>query len=285
MKPYEIQNFRDGYIDLVDYVIAKGKPVAPRGYKTWEVEDACFTLLDPADCLPVGVGRKLNPAIMAAEAVLLIGGISSPSLLVSVSDQFRRFLDGGDLHGGYGRRIRWQLRDAVRTLSSDPSSRQAVVQIWDPAYDSGAQVNDLPCTLGFNFRLRNDQLHMSATMRSSDVWLGAAYDVGMFCQLGWSVANALDVPLASYTHHAYSLHLYERNLEATQQLNAVADEPSVDLRGLGDFSESIAEIQEVARDIYNGVEPRGGGASKTEQWFIDTLKPYDRLTAKENFAS
>ena len=286
-----IDDMRTGYLELVDWVRSTGREVAPRGYRTWEIEDAVFKLNDPTDALPIGVGRRPKLAIGAAEALLLCSGLASPSLLTEVSPTFRRFLDGGDLHGGYGRRIGMQLPRVVERLRQDPDSRQAIVSIWDPLYDM-QDSRDVPCTLNFNFRIRNGRLNMSTAMRSNDVWLGAAYDVFMFTQLQCTIAHALGIDVGTYTHHAYSFHIYERNLEAVEKLHAFdAREATDDHKdfwntrpvGFGRVSDAIPKIMSRARDIYDGVEPTAPTAS--EQWYMETLRPYSRLSATANFTA
>lgn len=293
-----VPNLRDGYVDLVDWVKNNGREVSPRGYKTWEVEDATFVVDNPLDVMPVGIGRNLKPDIGAAEAILLVAGLSDPTFMVSVSRQFARFLDGGVLHGAYGPRVRPQLINAVRRLSADRDTRQAVIQIWDPLYD-GLETRDLPCTLGFNFRIRDGKLNMSGTMRSNDVWLGTAYDVFMFTQLQATVARALDVPIGTYTHHAYSLHLYERNLEQVEQLHYTDDLTAAALdvenhpRGFGGGTsvndplspvEWIADAMERAVRIYDQ-SLDVGHMTQSELWYANLLKDYDRLQRMENFSS
>jgi thymidylate synthase len=190
-----------------------------------------------------------------------------------------------------------QLPRAVERLKLDPDSRQAVVSIWDPLYDM-QDTRDLPCTLNFNFRIRNDKLNMSTTMRSNDVWLGAAYDVFMFTQLQCTVANALGVEVGTYTHHAYSFHIYERNVEAMEQLHdydpaeAVEEDAwgtnrVLDLwDGFGYACMPMEQCMARARNIYDGAGA-DGRLDKTarETWYERTLEPYSRLTAAQNFTS
>lgn len=289
--PYVIENMRDGYVELVDWVRDYGSDVAPRGMKTCEIEDATFVLNDPLDALPVGVGRDLNLAIGAAEALLLCGGISSPTLLTSVSSTFRRFLDGGDLHGGYGRRIRDQVPRVVERLAVDPDTRQAIITIWDPAYDQ-VDTRDLPCTLNFGFRVRDGKLNMSVCMRSSDLWLGLPYDVFTFTQLQCTVAHALGLPVGTYTHHAYSFHLYERNLGAIDKLHTFV--PDVQDRahpsGFGypgrlgaTPRQAVEDSQKTAVAIHN-VEALPEDVMDSELWYEEILRGYWRLTPTDNFA-
>lgn len=286
LHPTSVPDLRVGYTQIVEEVLHNGSPASPRGYRTWEIEDACFQVEDTTRVLPVGVGRGIKPEIGAAESLLLCAGLASPSLLVSASGAFRRFVDGGVLHGAYGPRVRPQMDTVVRRLTSDRDSRQAVVQVWDPLYDQ-TDTRDLPCTLGFGFRLRDDGLHLSTTMRSQDVILGLAYDGFMFCQLGWTVANVLGVELASWRHHAYSLHVYERNLDLAERLGPTDGETDV-TEPLGFRGETYEEARGRAELVYNTTPGAAGPLdqySADERWYITTLAGCDRLTSKSNFES
>jgi thymidylate synthase len=291
-----LPNMREGYVLLSNLVLARGKRAAPRGMNTRELEDFTFTLENPLDALPLGVGRKPKLAIGAGEALLLAGGISDPTMMVNITGTMARFLDGGVLHGAYGPRIRAQLPRTVERLKKDRDTRQAVMTIWDPAWDT-LDTRDVPCTIAFNFRIRNDKLNMGAVMRSNDVYLGTAYDVFMFTQLQATVARALNLPVGTYTHHAWSLHAYERNFDQIEALHkydfeveqaekkgqGCHVEMGVVPAGFGQYGNDISEAMEIARKIHDQetfVEP-----TLNEQWYIDVLAPFERLTRIENFSS
>lgn len=300
MSDLVLPNLREGYTLLANLVLKRGKHVAPRGMNTRELEDFTFTLENPLDALPLGVGRKPKLAIGAGEALLLVGGLSDPTLMVNITPTMARFLDGGVLHGAYGPRIRAQLPRTVERLKNDRDTRQAVMTIWDPAWDT-LDTRDVPCTIAFNFRIRNDRLNMGTVMRSNDVFLGTAYDVFMFTQLQATIAGALGVGLGTYTHHAWSLHAYERNFDQIEQLHEFRYTVREDeLRGQGchaemgvvpagfgdvlnDGTQTISDRMEIARKIHDReeyVEP-----TLSEQWYIDVLAPYDRLVRTANFSS
>lgn len=306
MSDIVIQNMRDGYVELVHHVLNEGRIVKPRGYTTVEVQDMTFTVTDPLDCLPIGVGRKPKLAIGAAEALLMCGGIASPSLLTSVSGNFSRFLDGGDLHGGYGRRLGPQIARCAERLMQDRDTRQAVMTIWDPFYDA-EDTRDLPCTIAMNFRIRAGKLNMGVVMRSNDVWLGTPYDVFMFTQLQLTMANIVGVDVGRYTHHAWSLHAYERNFESMETLHdfdpaeAVFDKQRANLSpGFGNASapagigvryeddepwdrDYARWTMQRARDIYD--RQTLPSETRSEAWYRTVLEPFDRQSSIENFTS
>ena len=105
-------------------------------------------------------------------------------------------------------------------LKADHDTRQAVITIWDPAYDGYSDVRDTPCTVMFQFMIRDEQLHMSTYMRSNDVWWGLAYDLFQFTSLQVMMSEVLRIPAGEYHHHVGSLHVYERDLELVKQLEA-----------------------------------------------------------------
>lgn len=212
------RNAQDGYLQLIDRLIAEGRETDSRLGKTIELPDAVLKLEDPRDCWANVEGRKLSFKIAAVEALQLVGGVSMPGVLERVAPQFKQYAeDDGSYWGAYGPRVMAQLDQAQRLLQEDHSTRQAVASIWHPD-DAGARKRDMPCTLSFTFLVRDDLLELHTTMRSNDLWLGTPYDLFQFCQLQLTMANTLDLEVGPYFHHAVSLHLYERNIEAAEKL-------------------------------------------------------------------
>ena len=215
-------DFRALYQDTVELVLKHGRQVAPRGQHTLELPAATLRLTalnEGYAALPLGIGRKAHPGIGAVEALQLIAGEQHPELMRRIAPNFGRFMDGGAFHGSYGERLRGQLEAALARLQSDAHSRQAVLQIWDPARDLHVEgLHDYPCTIFLQLLLRDDRLELHAHMRSNDVWWGLAYDAFQFTQLQHTLANVLGVDVGDYFHHAASLHLYARDQAAAMTL-------------------------------------------------------------------
>jgi len=215
-------DFRALYQDVIELVLEHGRQVAPRGQHTLELPAATLRLTGLSEgraAMPLGIGRKAHPGIGAVEALQLIAGEQHPELMRRIAPNFGRFMDGGAFHGSYGERLRGQLEAAVLRLKSDAYSRQAVLQIWDPARDLYVEgLRDYPCTIFLQLLLRDGALELHAHMRSNDVWWGLAYDAFQFTQLQHTLARVLGVPTGDYFHHAASLHLYARDQEAAAEL-------------------------------------------------------------------
>lgn len=215
-----IETVRTGYADIVRHVLRNGMPVAPRGIPTREIVAATIIVEHPArDNVATGVGRALNPAIIAAETSMLVAEMSHPRLICTIAPQFSAYMNDDDrFHGAYGPRLIGQLDQLVTRLASDRDSRRGVLQIWDSRRDLG-ESRDIPCTMMLVFQIRNDRLDAFTYMRSNDVWLGTPYDFGQFIGLQLTLAWAIGVEPGRYTHHAVSLHIYDKDVEKVDKLH------------------------------------------------------------------
>lgn len=258
------------YHEVVRYVLRHGRRRSPRGTPTRDVGHTTVVLQDPTHALPIGTGRGVSRRIAAAEAVQLVGGFSDPSLLPPSFDEYRE--DNGSFWGAYGRRIGDQLIHVSRKLKSDADSRRAVISLWDPILDNQDDRRDYPCTLVLGFALVADELTMNVTMRSNDVIRGIAYDWFQFTQLQLTIARMLDVPAGAYHHTAWSLHLYETDLDLAEQIIA----PTAEARevfqpeGIGWApGESAYVIRQRARQLAAGIL---SDPTEHERWYADALR-------------
>lgn len=231
----KLNDLRNDYVKLVNHVIMKGEKVSARGIPTREL--TAVTLIFPntlEPLLPIGVGRGVNLKLAALEALQLVSGVTRADLVRVAAPTFESVLvDAADPdYGAYGPRVVEQLADCIELLKEDPSSRQAIAVIWEKR--DLRHVGDKPCTVFFQFLVRDsghgyEALEMHTHMRSQDVWLGVPYDIFMFTQLQHTMAHELGLPVGRYVHHATSLHIYERNLEAAGQLHNTTDSGFIDL--------------------------------------------------------
>lgn len=120
----------------------------------------------------------------------------------------------GILPGAYGPRLfamhgqHDQIANVADLLAKSPGSRRAVIQLFD-ASDIAVRKSEIPCTTNLQFHARNCKLHMSAVMRSNDVYFGLPHDVFCFTMLQEMMARHLGLELGEYIHHAGSMHVYE----------------------------------------------------------------------------
>jgi len=263
---------RAEYASIVDYILDYGYPVTVRGQATREVIDGVIVIRDPTDALPIGTGRGLNTKIGAIEALQLIGGVHHPDLQSASGGRFMASLkDGGTYHGAYGLRTRAQWPAVVDRLKADPTSRQAVVTIWQPLEDLFiSDSKDFPCTVMLQFLIRNNRLIMHTTMRSNDVWLGLAYDAFQFTQVQLTIARVLGIEPGPYYHHAVSMHLYERDERAARKLSRSYTPPDPH-RPLGVPGATMIDVMLTASSLLRG-ELLDRDFSTSTFWYAAAVK-------------
>ena len=122
--------------------------------------------------------------------------------------------DGGiSVYGGYGPRLLHQrgnnqIQNVITLLRERPTSRRAVIQILN-AEDIADNHSEIPCTTTLQFFVRNACVHLIASMRSNDAFIGFPHDVFCFTMLQEIVARAIDLEVGSYRHFVGSMHLYD----------------------------------------------------------------------------
>lgn len=121
--------------------------------------------------------------------------------------------------GAYGPRLfgpKRQVPNIIEMLNNSDkrSTRQAVIQIFDRR-DLGQK--DVPCTCTLQFFARGKLLHMMASMRSNDAYLGLPHDVFAFTMLQELVARSIGLEVGEYSHAVGSLHLYDTDQDAAKR--------------------------------------------------------------------
>lgn len=222
--------------DALSAILTQGTSASPRGRRTLEVTGVQLRLHDTTkNFVTPDSGRRLNPAFAVAEALWIMSGTDAP-WIHDYNSQLSAYVGDGAPEGAYGPRIRnWQGIDQFKAImerfSTDPDSRRAVIQIFDPRRDHGHNT-DVPCTLNYRFLVRSDRLHMFTTMRSQDVWLGLPYDLFSATTIQHVIADWLDVTPGPYTISIDSLHLYEEHFERAERAAEVrpnGDQPKTSL--------------------------------------------------------
>lgn len=189
------------------------------------------------------------------------------------------------VHGGYGRRLfnhrgQNQIKNVLTLLREHPSSRRAVIQLYD-AEDISRRYPEIPCTSTLQFLVRDGLVHMVTTMRSNDAYIGLPHDVFCFTMLQEIVARSLGYELGSYSHFVGSMHLYETNRNDARRYVDEAVQPRIVMPDMppGDPWVPIGRLLEAERRIRNtedldadawGVAPYWGDLIRLLQIFFAT---------------
>ena len=110
-----------------------------------------------------------------------------------------------------------QIETIIDLLKSDPSSRRAVINFNTPNPDVKTTKDEI-CTVCLNFSVRDNRLNCTCVMRSNDVIFGLTYDLSFFILLQKYIADRLGYAYGSYTHIAFSMHMYERDFELVKKI-------------------------------------------------------------------
>lgn len=160
--------------------------------------------------------RDANPFFHYMEALWMLGGRKNVSFPATFASNMLKYSDDGmTLHGAYGHRWRrhWkkdQIQDVIYMLNRDPSTRRAVIGMWDPATDLEVDSKDLPCNTHLYFRVQDNRLHMTICNRSNDlVWGMLGSNIVHFSILQEYIASAIAKPVGNLYQFTNNLHIYE----------------------------------------------------------------------------
>lgn len=207
---------------------------APRGMETMEWHTPVTTVYQrPWRRVLFSGTRDANPFFHLFESLWMLAGRRDAHFLDQFTTNFSRYAEtDGMLHGAYG--WRWnghfrkdvvnpvagedptqpfdQLLALVRLFTTDPNTRRAVLCMWDPLADLGANKRDIPCNTQAFFKLRDGRLNMTVTCRSNDIILGCyGANAVHFSVLHEYLAACLGVAQGTYTHVSDSWHYYTSN--------------------------------------------------------------------------
>lgn len=199
--------------------LAGSTEVNCRGLLTQEKINETMLLKNPRDRLIMDPARKMNPAFAAAEWYSFMTGEDHINFFTRFVKDYDKFsTDGEHLDGCYGARVSVgvgvnQIQGVINELKRDPSSRRAVISIYDGAKDLfGGGGKNTPCTMTLQFLLRDEKLDCIVNMRSFDLIKGLTYDMYVFTMVQEYIARHLGSFLGHFYHNAGSMHIYHTDL-------------------------------------------------------------------------
>lgn len=120
-------------------------------------------------------------------------------------------VERGNWHYTYHQRMaEWKL-GVIDELKRDPDSRRAVIAIRDNEKDMTS--GDPACLQTLQYMIRDGKLHCWVMFRSNDAVKACFMNMFALVMLQKEFADALGVPVGSYTHIATSWHCYPQDEE------------------------------------------------------------------------
>lgn len=176
------------------------------------------TYYNPERRVLVNSTRDANPFFHLFESLWMLAGRNDLTFPAKFVSDFGRFSDDGEtLHGAYGYRWRkWfgydQLDILVQELRANPSTRRAVLSMWDGAKDLSVAISggkDVPCNTHAYFDTIGGKLNMTVSCRSNDIILGAyGANAVHFSILLEYVAAMTGIPMGVYRQFSNNFHAY-----------------------------------------------------------------------------
>lgn len=239
----------EAYPEILSAILEDGTShIVRRGLETTELINASFTITNIAKgAVPIGIGRKVGPKMMALDGLQLLSGAAWPELQLRMAPSLDRFADtlpywdssmpapkdpllsiwkrsgaapgSKFFQGAYGPRLRSQLPAMEKQLRGDLWTRQAVGTLWRES-DRNPAWKDRPCTTQIQLMMNSAaKLDIFVSMRANDAWTGVTYDVFQFGQVQQAMAHVLRLWPGNYHHFASSLHLYETDVQKAHDLH------------------------------------------------------------------
>src|SRR5699024_10070844 len=182
-----------------------------------------------------------------------------------------------------------QLDAVVRELRESPTSRRAVIGIWDASMDARRENEgpwkDVPCNDIISFQSRLGELHAHVFVRSNDLmWGWSGINAFEWSVLQEVVAGIRGIEVGTLTFSISSLHAYDRHWEKLRKIGAAYPAPEEHFDPLDTF-----DAPRLTRD---DLRPRSVAELDEEisEWFkaearIREAKSFDEAWAEANSAA
>jgi thymidylate synthase len=253
----------------INAVRENGDYVSPRKGPNRELRGVVLQLTNPRARLSRSESRgKVFSAL--GELLWYLSGSRSTEHIAYYLSHYKESDEGGIVFGGYGPRLVGganQLATVIRLLRDQPSTRRAVIQLFEPA-DLLDDHKDVPCTCTLQFLNRGSGLDVVVYMRSNDVFIGLPHDLFCFSMIQELVARSLGCDVGHYIHLAGSLHLYDDRDGAARLF---LDEGHFETKEMppmpeGDPARAIDELLKVEAELRLGADPLSVTLPASDYW-------------------
>lgn len=276
----EAEGFSEAYHKLCCYVINNGIDSSPRGMETNEIIGGIVRVKNPRTRIINNLERKLSIPFAIGEWLWCMQGRDDLEMIQYYAPSYGQYSDNGKtLNGAYGPRILPNLKKIIGLLQSDKYSRRAVVPIYKE-HDVGLNSRDIPCTLDFQFLVRENCLHMIVNMRSNDIFLGFPYDIFNFSMFQEYISTILHLELGEYVHMVGSFHYYKKNKEKLlKMIECCYKEELMESMSAFELENQLEKMYTIERCIRNN-QKYDSMLNSYFKFFEEKLLAYHKLKSK-----
>lgn len=212
-----VRNVNDALSDGLRWLSRSGDVMQSRNGPVLVAPGPVLTVYrNPAERVMFSAARDANPFFHLYESVWMMAGRNDSAAVARYAKTMEVFAEDGKLHGAYGHRWRNhfgfdQLLYIVDAIKKDPTTRRAVLSMWDPMSDLTAvgASKDVPCNTAVYFSATKGVLDMTVVNRSNDIVWGAygANSVHMSF-LQEVIAASVGISVGEYCQFSNNYHSY-----------------------------------------------------------------------------
>ena len=229
--------------------------------------------------------KALDLPVAVARFVWMMSGSNRLADIAFYEPMVKHFTDDGVVVPGssYGMRIFQsapgldQLKGVIERLKEDRSTRRGAVSVHVPM-DAVRESNDIPCTFGLFFHVRDDRLHLQTIMRSNNAWGLLPFNIFEFTMLAEVVAAEVGAEPGGLLHFAASMHVYDRDVEKLGGLETAPPGNAGPMDVMPRFPSPLAQLNKlIVFEAQMRHDSAAIGSDTIGEWVIrarDLLDPY-----------
>lgn len=218
------KNITHSFVDVLEKIKKDGTSITTRGNVQVEILSQLLRIENPRERVIVIPHRNNNIFALIAETFWVLGGRDDLAYLSHYLPRASDFSDDGLIwRAAYGPRLRnWhgtdQVREVVSLLRKDPSTKRAVMVIYDPQKDF-VETKDVPCNNWLHFMIRDGRLHLNVTVRAND----AIWGFGGINSFQWSILHEMmafwtGTQVGTLSWFVGTIHIYERHYKISERI-------------------------------------------------------------------
>jgi len=183
-------------------------------FNTREIQAYSFAIIDTSDKAEM---PHATPEWAEAEFKERVAEVDPPinpgnayHLRIEV---WQEFLDDcGNFDYTYNERMSYQISDVIEELKKHRLTRQAIIQVHDRKIDGKLMgVKRLPCSMFYQFMIRDGKLDVIYVMRSTDFVTHFQNDIYLAIKLQEYLATEVGIAPGKFIMFASSLHIYQKD--------------------------------------------------------------------------
>ncbi len=188
-------------------------------FETLELMGYSYCIQDAQDLEELLAHMKMDVEWVHAELAERLDFASTnknPGECWKIREEFwKPYIRNGCLSYSYPERWQAQIPYVIRELQERPNTRQAIISMYESTKDmmNWGGNDRVPCSLTYQFFIRNGKLHVIYSQRSCDYTLFWASDVYTTVKLMHYIADKVGIEPGTFFHNVGSLHTFKANVE------------------------------------------------------------------------